>query len=357
MSTFSNTVRRGRLLRIPKWGICLLALACLVPLGFVQAQSAKRSGAPAVPQYLYVGDKGGEVKALQEKLQELGYYDGPVTGFFGQQTLAAVKRFQAEHRLPANGYYGPVTRAKLAELLEKKRDKNKPAARAPSGAVPATPPRARVVPPSSEKPQVPPSTALSSSSAVAEQAAGRLALTFDDGPDMEATPFLLQVLKEKGVRATFFVVGREAAARPGLLRGIAEAGHEVENHSYSHRDFTTLSARERRDEISRTARLIKDLTGRETVFFRPPYGAFAPFIFTEANAVRHRVALWTNIGASDTLSLPAEELVRRLAASARDGAVIMLHNRRETAALLPALIDALRAGGFRLVTLAELLKP
>src|SRR5262245_34621733 len=100
----------------------------------------------------------------------------------------------------------------------------------------------------------------------------RVALTFDDGPGRH-TARLLEVLAARGVRATFFLVGREVAARPGLVRAQFTAGHAIGNHSFTHPDLTTLDPTELAEEIDSTSEAIVTTTGRRPTLARPPFGA------------------------------------------------------------------------------------
>lgn len=352
------------------------------------------------------GDSGAAVKRLQERLRALGYLDAPATGFYGPLTAAAVRRFQAEHRLGVDGVAGPLTLAALDKAAAPKARRTGPrthtvqagetlsriaalyglstsalarangiadpdriragqrlvipareeqgkarTAAAPRAAAPRrdAPP---IPPPDVRAPLEPPEAAPA---AVPGREGGRIALTFDDGPG-PATRAILDVLNRKGVRATFFIVGAAAEREPDLVRAMAAAGHQVENHSWSHKAFTALTQRQMAQEIRRTSDLVRTLTGRPTRYFRPPGGAMDQAVFSAAGAAGHRIILWTNIGAPDLPYPGASGLVSRLRRAARDGAIIMLHgDAATTAEALPAVIDALRADGFRFVTLDALI--
>lgn len=363
-------------MRLRRAAAILLIIATSLWCQGALAQTAKPRPASAMAPRgdLELNDRGADVRILQERLRALGYFQGPVTGFFGPLTLKAVKEFQANRGLPSTGYVGPLTRRALAAgntdpavstRVKAGPGKSKPPAPAKKDMQPASAvvsPQTPDPTPSPESSNPPASStgtgAFAGSRSAVAGTGPHLALTFDDGPDPAVLPGILKALGDRGVRATFFVVGKDAAAHPNLVRAMAAAGHEIENHGYSHRDFTQLSAGEKRDEITRTARLIKDLTGRETRFFRPPLGAYDTATFRVANAAGHRVVLWTNIGAADVPPPGTAKLVRRVSAAAHEGAVIMLHaNRPETAEALPAVLDALMGRGFRLVTLQVLLRP
>jgi peptidoglycan-N-acetylglucosamine deacetylase len=102
----------------------------------------------------------------------------------------------------------------------------------------------------------------------------QVALTFDDGPDPTHTPRILDTLGAADVRAAFFLVGRQVEGAPDIARAIASAGHDLGNHTYSHRHFWTLPPGPSRDEVDRGAWGITDATGRAPRYFRPPWGTF-----------------------------------------------------------------------------------
>lgn len=124
---------------------------------------------------------------------------------------------------------------------------------------------------------------------------GELALTFDDGPNPAHTPRLLDILAEDNVRATFFLVGRYAQAAPDLVRRIAQAGHLVGNHSWSHPNLAFISAARVEDELRRTSETLAELTGQPIRFFRPPFGGRRPFVLRTARSLGMIPVLWNAI--------------------------------------------------------------
>jgi peptidoglycan/xylan/chitin deacetylase (PgdA/CDA1 family) len=177
-----------------------------------------------------------------------------------------------------------------------------------------------------------------------------LALTFDDGPGPE-TPRLLEMLKRRSVRATFFVLGRNAAMQPHLLRRMVAEHHEIANHTYDHANLAALSTGGIRREIRRTQEVILRATGRRPTVMRPPYG------LTNAR-VNRAVGLPEIMWRGDTLDWLHRRsgIVRRsvLKLAKRD-AVILVHDILPTTVnAMPATLDALRRRGFTLVTVSEL---
>lgn len=194
-------------------------------------------------------------------------------------------------------------------------------------------------------------------------AAGRMvALTFDDGPNDPATSRILDVLAEKGVTATFFVVGENAGVFPHtVLREVAE-GHAVGNHSYTHRKRDTLEEWSY-GELQRTQDAIEQAAGVRPALYRSPNGFHTPW---QLRAVR-RAGLTTvhwNVQTQDWERPDPETIVRRVLAHVQPGAIVLMHDgddtnhgsdRTPTIEALPKLIDELRARGYRLVTVPELL--
>ncbi len=197
------------------------------------------------------------------------------------------------------------------------------------------------------------------------EAAGKVALTFDDGPDARWTPAILDTLKSRGVPATFFIVGRDADDRPGLLRRIYREGHEVGNHTYTHRNLSLTAPWVGHLELVATERLIETLLGRRTVLFRPPYfGDAEPTTTDELDPVAMATQLgYVSVGVRidsedwrlrDPALIIAETMRKR-----RDGNnVVLMHDgggdRSATVAALGPVIDSLRAHGDTLVLVSAL---
>lgn len=317
----------------------------LPAVGFVGPstyQGLFAAGPTSVSLPVREGARGAEVKKIQARLQDLNFYKGRVDGLFGPQTTAAVKRFQQARHLPAVGFVGPRT---YREIF----------------AQPSPPPvkperetaKASVPPPQSGRKAAP---RLPLPAPEPEAPGGRVALTFDDGPDPAVLPAILVYLERHDAKATFFVEGKKAAAHADLLRTMVRGGHEIENHTFSHRPFPGKPHGEVKREILETAAIVRRATGRGTQFVRPPGGAMDDVSVAAARATGHKVVLWTNVGAHDVPFPGRERLVADILASVRDGSVVMLHgDRPETAAALPELLTALRKKGFRMVRLDELM--
>ncbi len=178
-----------------------------------------------------------------------------------------------------------------------------------------------------------------------------VALTFDDGPGT-FTPAILSVLKDKGVSATFFMIGRLAAGNKSEVAAVREAGHEIESHSWSHPDLTTLTPAAARQEIVRGAAAVGGAR-----FLRPPYGAYNAAVAEQAGLAGLRLALW-NIDTLDWKTRNAADILAKVKAGAKPGAIILMHDgggdRSQTVAALPKVIDWLLQQGYALTTLQHL---
>jgi peptidoglycan/xylan/chitin deacetylase (PgdA/CDA1 family) len=191
--------------------------------------------------------------------------------------------------------------------------------------------------------------------------AGRraVALTFDDGPDPQSTPLLLELLASRGVKATFFCVGERVARQPELAGQIAALGHLVENHSYQHHRWTNLFPVSRlRADLSQAQEAIGQATGRTPEFFRPPMGLTNQRVFAVARELGLRVAGYTARG-RDKHPGPPEPIVARLWRRLSPGAIFLLHDggvpARQLLAVVTMLLDKLEAAGYTCLRLDELI--
>lgn len=199
---------------------------------------------------------------------------------------------------------------------------------------------------------------------------GKLALTFDDGPDPDWTPKILNILKEKGVHASFFIIGQNAAANPGLVQRLVAEGHDVGNHTFTHPNLGELPEPLVRLEINATERLFEALTGRSMRLFRAPYmGDAEPTTADETVPMEIAqnmgyLSVGLHVDPNDWQRPTADQIVERVIAQVTDpnpdvrGHVILLHDsggdRSATIKALPKLIDALRARGYDFVPVSEL---
>lgn len=183
----------------------------------------------------------------------------------------------------------------------------------------------------------------------------QVALTFDDGPNAQKTPLLLDALDQAKAPATFFIVGSRAELVPDILTRMAARGDDVENHSYTHPNMNLLIPSVAESEILRTSVLIRAMTGRQPRFFRPPGGNADKSVQALAQSYGLGLAYWTvdAIHAEDVGSKSG--LINYVLAHIHPGSIVLLHNGPEvTINAIPGLVTALRAKGYTLVTLSEI---
>lgn len=183
-----------------------------------------------------------------------------------------------------------------------------------------------------------------------------VALTFDDGPHGQLTPQLLDILRDQGIHATFFVLGSNVAAHPEIARRIVNEGHEIANHSWDHPSLPRVSAERLDREIRSTSDIIEKTTGHKVTMMRPTYGALN-------DRVRHSliddygldVILWS-VDPFDWKRPGPGVVTRRLVSGAHPGAILLAHDIHPgTIAAMPDTIAQLKAKGYRFATVSELL--
>ena len=179
-----------------------------------------------------------------------------------------------------------------------------------------------------------------------------VALTFDDGPSPRCTPQLLDGLKERGVHATFFVVGCQVVKDPDIVVRMAAEGHQVGNHSYDHQELDKLSSRQAAEDLQRNDALLQQLLGEGDYWVRPPYGQLSD---QERGALPVPVINWS-VDTEDWRTKDAEKILDIIYRNTGDGDIVLLHDRylNSVDAALRA-IDHLQQQGCRFVTVAELL--
>ena len=194
------------------------------------------------------------------------------------------------------------------------------------------------------------------------RAEGRVAITFDDGPDATHTRPILELLERGGHRGTFFVIGRRAAAEPELLAEIVRRGHALGNHSYEHAHTTPFAAPARLAADLARAQELMAQAGARVRFFRPPIGLLSPRVAAAARRTHLTIVGWTATARDGRATTTADEAAARLIAAARPGAILVLHDAAErggrtpvAAAALARLLESLAARGLRSVTLDELI--
>ncbi|GFI22536.1 peptidoglycan-N-acetylmuramic acid deacetylase PdaC [Lachnospiraceae bacterium] len=180
----------------------------------------------------------------------------------------------------------------------------------------------------------------------------RVALTFDDGPHPVYTEKLLDGLKERGVKATFFVTGEHAELHPEIIKRMHNEGHLIGNHTYSHIQLTTSNSEQFKDELIQTNEILHDITGDEIQYVRPPYGSWDKKFETDLNMFP---VLW-NVDPLDWCTANTSRVASAILNKVSDNDIILLHDYYETsvdAALV--VVDALTKEGYEFVTVDKIL--
>lgn len=213
-----------------------------------------------------------------------------------------------------------------------------PPSGAPSGAVPSAVPVRRVLTESESKPvyDLDPDRKV-------------VALTIDDGPDPRHTPTVLALFEQYGIRATFFLIGENAVEHPALVREIADRGHHIANHTWTHPDLRHLSEAKVRDELERTSDLLQRTTGRQPTWFRAPGGDWSPTSLKVAADLGLRNMAWS-VDPRDWARPGTPAIIDRVLKNVRPGSIVLNHDgggdRSQTVAALKAYLPVLVDSGY-----------
>ncbi len=174
-------------------------------------------------------------------------------------------------------------------------------------------------------------------------------LTFDDGPNAEQTPQVLDVLKRNNATATFFCIGSRIAGNEALLKRMADEGHQIGIHSFSHANGFPLFGRSRMlADIRQCQQAIEQATGSTTTLFRPPFGVTNPTIGKAVKSLNLKTIGWT-IRTYDTNGADHAKIARRISRQLCPGAIILLHDRLpQSAERLQMVIDTVRKNGYEI---------
>ncbi|HZC34979.1 MAG TPA: polysaccharide deacetylase family protein [Chthoniobacterales bacterium] len=183
-----------------------------------------------------------------------------------------------------------------------------------------------------------------------------IAMTFDDGPSPETTPRLLDILKQRNIKATFFMIGQNVERNPEIVKRILAEGHEIGNHSWTHPPLAKLSDDRVTEEITKTQNAIKTASGYTPELLRPPYGSITS---RQKEWIESRfglnVILWS-VDPFDWKRPGASVIEQRILAGAKPGAIILSHDiHKQTVDSMPATLDALAAKGYKFVTVSQLI--
>jgi peptidoglycan/xylan/chitin deacetylase (PgdA/CDA1 family) len=190
-----------------------------------------------------------------------------------------------------------------------------------------------------------------------------LALTYDDGPNDPYTVQLLKVLEKHGVKATFFLLGQFVSARPELARAVAEAGHVIGSHCYTHRNPIFLSPAQLRQQLEQASRAIEAATGLRPKLFRPPFGGRRPGTFSVAREYGMAPVMW-RVSCSDWSATSHASIVERAVTQIKGGEVILLHDgghlrmgidRSHSVRATDEIVRRYQGEGFEFVTVPEMM--
>lgn len=183
-----------------------------------------------------------------------------------------------------------------------------------------------------------------------------VAMTFDDGPHPKLTPRLLDMLKERNIKATFFVVGKCVAEYPDIAKRIVDEGHEIANHSWNHPQLTKLSPSAFDAEISQTNAAIENATGVRPVTMRPPYGAINPALTKRLNEEYGLSVILWSVDPQDWKIRKSEHVSSHIIKNTAPGSIILAHDiHASTIDAMPATLDALQSKGYKFATVTELI--
>jgi probable sporulation protein (polysaccharide deacetylase family) len=171
----------------------------------------------------------------------------------------------------------------------------------------------------------------------------------------EYLPLMLDTLDTNQIKMTFFIGGSWAKRYPDTLKEIAKRGHEIANHSYSHPHPNRLTKQENQDQISKTEKLVEELTGIKTNLYAPPYGEFNETVLLAAHELGYTTILWS-IDTIDWKKPPVEVLQNRVIKKLHNGAIILMHPTDPTAKALPHLIQEIKKQGYTISTVSSILK-
>lgn len=183
-----------------------------------------------------------------------------------------------------------------------------------------------------------------------------VAMTFDDGPHPTLTPKLLDLLKERRIRATFFMVGRNVARYPDIVKRVVDEGHEIGNHTWSHPFLTKLGHSSVLRELDRTSEAVYKAVQRMPVTMRPPYGALSHSQRTMISKERDVPTILWSVDPQDWRRPGSDVVARRIIDGAGPGAIILSHDiHSQTIRAMPAALTGLKASGYHFATVSMIL--
>lgn len=192
-----------------------------------------------------------------------------------------------------------------------------------------------------------------------------IALTFDDGPDPVYTPLILDILKEKDVKATFFLIGDHVSKYPSIVERMHSEGHSIGNHTNSHRSLVPLSKAATYGEVMLAEEIIESITGEKPTLFRPPRGMYSKYARELLKEKRYTIALW-DVSSQDWEETRHTDIVNNIMRRVQPGSILLFHDsgnivttsggdRSNTVRALPIVIDRLLEQGYGFITVDEMI--
>ncbi|WP_238122563.1 MULTISPECIES: polysaccharide deacetylase family protein [unclassified Xanthobacter] len=183
-----------------------------------------------------------------------------------------------------------------------------------------------------------------------------IALTFDDGPNAQTTPKLLDLLKERGIKATFFVLGNMAAKHPDVLKRIADEGHEIGNHSWSHPQLTRIKLDAADKQVSDTNEVVFQVTGKRPHFLRPPYGSMKPALRDHLEKEYGLTIVNWSVDPLDWKRRDSQVVYDEIMKQVQPGAIVLAHDiYPSTVDAMARVLDDLIAKGYKFGTIPQLI--
>ncbi|GAV26298.1 polysaccharide deacetylase [Carboxydothermus islandicus] len=170
----------------------------------------------------------------------------------------------------------------------------------------------------------------------------------------EIIPEMLKILEKEKVKLSFFLGGIWAKKHPEIVRQIKNAGHEIGNHGYLHKHPDLLSVKENEEEILKTEKIIEEICGYKTYLFTPPYGERGKNVLQAATNLKYRTVMWS-IDTIDWQKPAPGAIINRVLPNLNNGAIILIHPMPQTLEVLPILIKKIKAKGYRIVTVGEII--
>jgi peptidoglycan-N-acetylglucosamine deacetylase len=188
----------------------------------------------------------------------------------------------------------------------------------------------------------------------------KVAITFDDGPNSVYTPQILDIFSKAKGKATFFMIGEQMTNHPEVVKQVADQGHEIGNHTFTHPKLSQLSVEDCREEIEQTEKLIEEMTGQKPVIFRPPYLDYNQDTVSILQQKGYSMIGALNLEAQDWEQPGVEHIFEKSRDVVKNGGILIFHDgfgdRSQTIEAVRMLVSELTSQDYHLVTVSELLK-